>query len=173
MVEETIMISIHQQFFYQIVLLLSYVWESWQLDNKNTWHLPIFSPFEVAPSILKCTITLSDFPEISSISDETSITLTWEQEDHNNEINYFVTYKVNTEVLNRLILTLFIFQANDICLSEPHNLKRVKSNGFLWTKVNEITIPDLVPYTLYNVTVETVLHQNVRSKMINTLETGE
>lgn len=78
-------------------------------QNKNSLLLPISSPFEVAPSIVKYTITLSDFPEISSISDETSITLTWEQEDHNNEINYFVTYKVNTEVLNRLILTLFIF----------------------------------------------------------------
>lgn len=65
------------------------------------------------------------------------------------------------------------YQAIDICTSEPYNLERIKSNGFISTKLNEITLEKLVPFTVYNITISTVLHENDKQLTINTLETGK
>ncbi|RZC27695.1 uncharacterized protein BDFB_000742, partial [Asbolus verrucosus] len=97
---------------------------------------------------------IKDFPTIDITPNSTSISLNWTQEDPKNKINYFITY-----------------QANDLCLSEPFNLRRIKSNGFLMTKHNEITINNLIPYTKYNISFTSMLHENEMNKTVTTLET--
>ncbi|KAJ8923877.1 hypothetical protein NQ315_006653 [Exocentrus adspersus] len=99
---------------------------------------------------------VKDFPEVTAVSNSTSIKLSWAQENTRNEINYFVQY-----------------QANDICTLEPHNLKRLRSSGFLTTKYNEVVIENLMPFTLYNFTISSVLHEADKSIYFNTLETVE
>lgn len=48
----------------------------------------------------------------------------------------------------------------------------MKSSGFLTTKYNEVLINNLVPFTLYNITISTVLHEVDKQIYFNTLETG-
>jgi hypothetical protein len=98
---------------------------------------------------------IQDFPTIDNSSNSTSITLNWTQEDPHNQINYLITY-----------------QANDLCPAEIPNLKRIKSNGFLMTKYNEITINNLVPYTKYNITFSSMLHEKEKQIYITTQESG-
>ncbi|XP_018562896.1 uncharacterized protein LOC108904723 [Anoplophora glabripennis] len=99
---------------------------------------------------------IKDFPEITAVSNSTSIKLSWPEEDTRNEINYFIMY-----------------QANDVCTTEPYSARRLKSSGFLTTKYNEVIINNLVPFTLYNITVSTVLHEVDKQVYVNTLETEE
>ncbi|XP_050510220.1 uncharacterized protein LOC114349462 [Diabrotica virgifera virgifera] len=99
---------------------------------------------------------VKDFPEVFAKSTKNSIQLKWIPEDKKNPITYFIFY-----------------QGNDICTSEPHNEKRYKSSGFISTKLNDVTISDLVPYTYYNITISTVLHETDKKLVINTLETDE
>lgn len=44
--------------------------------------------------------------------------------------------------------------------------------GFSSTKLNEVVLNDLVPFTLYNVTIFSVLHENEKKLLVHTLETG-
>lgn len=99
---------------------------------------------------------MKDFPEIFHTSTTNSIRLKWTTEDTDNYITYFVFY-----------------QGNDICTGEPHNLERFQSNGFISTKQSDVTLRNLVPYTIYNITISTVLHETDKKLFINTLETGE
>lgn len=55
---------------------------------------------------------------------------------------------------------------------EPYNRNRMISSGFLSTKLNEVVLNNLVPFTLYNVTIFTVLHEHERRMLLHTLETG-
>ncbi|XP_063905545.1 uncharacterized protein LOC135124423 [Zophobas morio] len=94
---------------------------------------------------------IQDFPSIQDWSNSTAIMLNWTQEDDNNQINYFITYK-----------------ANDLCPEDDPNLKRIKSNGFLMTKHNELTIPNLIPYTEYSMTFSSMLHENEKQITVAT-----
>ncbi|KAJ8973052.1 hypothetical protein NQ317_011332 [Molorchus minor] len=118
---------------------------SCQLIKKPSWR----------PKLLSYN-KITDFPQVNVTENTTSIKLSWQQEDPNNQISYFTTYK-----------------ANDLCSAEPHNLKRVKSGGFVTTKLNELLLDNLVPFTVYNVTISTVLHEEESRLYINTLETVE
>lgn len=86
----------------------------------------------------------------------TSLKLNWRQEDEQNRINYFISYK-----------------ANDICTQDPHNIRRLKSTGFIVTKHNEVLLDQLVPYTRYDINISSVLHENDKFLSVNTLETGK
>nr|XP_008195175.1 PREDICTED: uncharacterized protein LOC662380 isoform X1 [Tribolium castaneum] len=99
---------------------------------------------------------IKDFPTVDNSSNSSSIYLNWTQEDPNNQINYFITY-----------------EANDLCPPENPNLERVKSNGFLMTKHNEITINDLIPYTRYNITFSSMLHEKEKRIFVTTLESAQ
>nr|CAI5845464.1 unnamed protein product [Callosobruchus analis] len=96
---------------------------------------------------------IKDFPPVKFVNNATSITLSWAEEDPLHQIEYFVYYA-----------------ANDICTTEPFNLKRLKSNGFLTTKSNQISIDNLVPFTLYNITISTVLHEKNQLLFVHTLD---
>ncbi|XP_056638820.1 uncharacterized protein LOC130446528 [Diorhabda sublineata] len=99
---------------------------------------------------------IEDFPEIYHTSTTNSIRLKWADKDADNSISYFIFY-----------------QGNDICTGEPHNLERFQSNGFISTKYKDVTLRNLIPYTVYNVTISTVLHETDKKLFIHTLETGE
>ncbi|XP_044263744.1 uncharacterized protein LOC123010725 isoform X2 [Tribolium madens] len=99
---------------------------------------------------------IKDFPTIDNSSNSSSIYLNWTQEDPNNQINYFITY-----------------EANDLCPPENPSLERVKSNGFLMTKHNEIAINNLIPYTKYNITFSSMLHEKEKRIFITTLESDQ
>lgn len=66
-----------------------------------------------------------------------------------------------------------MFKGNDICSSEPFNLRRIKSNGFLITKQNEVIVENLVPYTKYNITFSSLLHEKDKVMFITTAESGK
>nr|XP_023019402.1 uncharacterized protein LOC111508196 [Leptinotarsa decemlineata] len=102
---------------------------------------------------------IKDFPKISGITNVNSIKLKWSQEDPSNQISYFISYKANN-------------LENDICTSS-YDSTRSKSNGFISTKLNEVVLENLVPYTKYNITISTVLHENDRNLVLQTLETVE
>lgn len=71
------------------------------------------------------------------------------------------------------LLELIVFQGNTNCLSDISNSPRLKSSGFLRTNLNEVTISNLVPFTLYNITLSSVLHDKDRMLRVRTLETGK
>lgn len=60
-----------------------------------------------------------------------------------------------------------------MCSIDIESSPRLMSGGFLTTKHNEITITKLVPFTLYNVTLSSVVHENDKHLQISTLETGK
>ncbi|KAL3287620.1 hypothetical protein HHI36_002089 [Cryptolaemus montrouzieri] len=62
------------------------------------------------------------------------------------------------------------YQANDICTDPLHNIRRMKSNGFFVTKASKIALKDLIPYTTYNLTLSTMLHQTEKHMTVNTKE---
>lgn len=96
---------------------------------------------------------ISDFPQIKKDSDSKTIKLAWKDENLK-ELEYYISY-----------------QANDICRDdEEFNGKRLRSNGFLVTKKNSITLTNLIPYTVYNITIETVLHKRKQLTVMNTKE---
>ncbi|CAH1965540.1 unnamed protein product [Acanthoscelides obtectus] len=99
---------------------------------------------------------IKDFPHVNYVNNATSITLSWAEEDPLHQIEYLIYYI-----------------ANDVCTTEPHNVKRLKSNGFLTTKSNQITIDNLVPFTLYNITISTVLHEKNQLLFVHTLDSVE
>ncbi|XP_060534337.1 uncharacterized protein LOC132706804 [Cylas formicarius] len=100
---------------------------------------------------------IKEFPPVKTVSNQSTITLSWQQEDPDNLISYFIFY-----------------QGNDICRSsETTNSERVKSSGFLVTKNNQFTVRDLVPFTAYNITISSVLHENDRQLVVSTIQTDE
>lgn len=61
----------------------------------------------------------------------------------------------------------------DICDNgKETNKLRTKSSGHIITKEHEITLKQLVPYTLYNVQFSFVLNENYKNLTVNTLPTG-
>ncbi|XP_066143041.1 uncharacterized protein [Euwallacea fornicatus] len=98
----------------------------------------------------------SDLPLKEKTANDTSITLKWVEEDLDHYLTYFVFY-----------------QGNDLCATDIGTSPRLKSGGFLTTKHNEITITKLVPYTQYNITISSVLHEKDKIVTIYTLETDE
>ncbi|XP_049826701.1 uncharacterized protein LOC109605342 isoform X2 [Aethina tumida] len=94
-----------------------------------------------------------DFPDIEHNSTKNSILLMWKDEDPNHQMNYFVTY-----------------QGKDICEHPPYNIKRRKSNGFKSTTYNQMTLENLEPYTKYDITVSSALHDVDKKLQVTTLE---
>ncbi|CAH0552096.1 unnamed protein product [Brassicogethes aeneus] len=96
---------------------------------------------------------VKDFPNIVPSQTKNSISLKWNDEDPNHQTSYFISY-----------------QGNDICSQAPHNFKRIKSNGFLSSNYNQITIENLEPYTKYNIVISSVLHEMDKKLEVTTLE---
>ncbi|KAG5891652.1 hypothetical protein JTB14_020070 [Gonioctena quinquepunctata] len=102
---------------------------------------------------------IKDFPKISSVITTNSIKLSWAQEEPDNQISYFVSYQANPLEYEN-------------CM-ETHDSNRMKSNGFVSTKLNEIVLENLIPYTEYNINISSVLHQNDQKVLLRTLQTVE
>ncbi|KAL1513774.1 hypothetical protein ABEB36_003139 [Hypothenemus hampei] len=98
----------------------------------------------------------TDFPPVDVSSNDTSITLKWIEEDPDHYLTYFIHY-----------------QGNDFCSAENEYSLRLASGGFLTTKHNEVTISRLVPFTTYNITLSSVLHEKDLFLNVQTLESDE
>ncbi|XP_044744390.1 uncharacterized protein LOC123306449 isoform X2 [Coccinella septempunctata] len=98
--------------------------------------------------------SIEEFPAIESESDSKSINLTWNRETKDG-LDYFISY-----------------QANDICTDHPLPTKRAKSNGFMVTKSNVLSLKDLVPYTTYNVSFSSMLHLEKKFVTVSTKESS-
>ncbi|XP_048523168.1 uncharacterized protein LOC109540509 isoform X2 [Dendroctonus ponderosae] len=98
---------------------------------------------------------VEDFPPIKTAANDTSITLTWAEEDPDHYITYFIFYQGNTDC------------------PDVSNSPRLKSSGFLRTNLNEVTLSKLIPSTLYNITLSSVLHGKDKLLRVRTLETVE
>ncbi|CAG9766449.1 unnamed protein product [Ceutorhynchus assimilis] len=117
---------------------------------------PSFRPHTLEYDVIEDDI-FPEFPSVDIISNDTSLTLKWPEEDPDRYLTYFIYY-----------------QGNDICSSSDiATSTRLSSGGFLTTKHNEIIIPNLIPYTNYNITLSSVLHENDKFLVTSTLATAE
>ncbi|XP_076260040.1 uncharacterized protein LOC143196263 isoform X2 [Rhynchophorus ferrugineus] len=115
---------------------------SCQLINKPSWR-PIKLEYD----------EIKGFPVIKVEQNDTSIKLSWNQEDPDGLVTYFLLY-----------------QGTDDCNPDISNSIRLRSAGFLSSRHSEFTITNLVPKTKYNITISTVLHRIDKSLVIETLE---
>ncbi|XP_050305913.1 uncharacterized protein LOC126743031 isoform X2 [Anthonomus grandis grandis] len=99
---------------------------------------------------------IEEFPPVETIANDTSIKLIWKDEDPDHYLTYFVYY-----------------QGNDPCSMDIATSPRLRSSGFLTTKYSEIILTNLIPDTLYNITISSVLHENDKFLTVKTLETDE
>lgn len=118
---------------------------SCQLVRKPNWR-PIKLEYD----------EISDFPSVKTASNETWINLSWELEDPDKYLSYFIFY-----------------QGLDDCSTDIAKSIRFKSSGFISTKHNEVDIKDLVPFTKYYITISSVLHEHDKVVRVDTLETEE
>ncbi|KAF7280030.1 hypothetical protein GWI33_006462 [Rhynchophorus ferrugineus] len=118
---------------------------SCQLINKPSWR-PIKLEYD----------EIKGFPVIKVEQNDTSIKLSWNQEDPDGLVTYFLLY-----------------QGTDDCNPDISNSIRLRSAGFLSSRHSEFTITNLVPKTKYNITISTVLHRIDKSLVIETLESEE
>ncbi|CAG9860166.1 unnamed protein product [Phyllotreta striolata] len=95
-------------------------------------------------------------PKITSRSTDNSILLRFPDLNETNSLSLYVFY-----------------QANDRCTTSPFDMNRLKSNGLARTKSNQLLLTDLIPYTLYNITISSVVQDKDFHTIMKTLETAE
>ncbi|KAF7280029.1 hypothetical protein GWI33_006461 [Rhynchophorus ferrugineus] len=97
---------------------------------------------------------IKTFPHVDVVTRDTSIKLSWNQENpHNIPIYYFLSY-----------------HGIDDCNTKLSNSVRFRSMGFLSSNCSEFKINNLIPKTKYNITIFTPIYKTRLYLRIDTLE---